>query len=111
VSIGPLVAFPEVRDRLVAKRARVVAVSPIIGGAALKGPADRMLVELGHESSVVGVARLYEPFAGTLVIDEVDAGAAAAVERSGMRALVTGTIMSDPERAAALARVTLEAVA
>ena len=50
-----------------------MAVSPIVGGAALKGPADRMLTELGHEPSVVGVARLYAPIAGTLVIDPVDA--------------------------------------
>ena len=57
-----------------------MAISPIVGGAALKGPADRMLVELGHEPSVVGVAELYAPIASTLVIDTVDAHHADAVE-------------------------------
>jgi LPPG:FO 2-phospho-L-lactate transferase len=110
VSIGPLLALPGVRSRLEARRERVVAVSPIVGGAALKGPADRMLVELGHESSVVGVARLYAPVAAALVIDDVDAASADEVAAAGMRAVVTGTVMSDPARAAALARATLEAV-
>ena len=60
-----------------------MAISPIVGGAALKGPADRMLSELGHEPSVVGVARLYAPVAATLVIDPVDAHLADAVEAAG----------------------------
>ena len=59
VSIGPVLAVPGVREALTARRERVVAVSPIIAGAALKGPADRLMAELGTESSVVGVARLY----------------------------------------------------
>ena len=88
---------------MAARRDDVVAVSPIVAGAALKGPADRMLTELGHESSVVGVARLYAPFAATLVIDEADADLAAAVEAEGMRCVVAPTIMHGPE-AAALAR-------
>src|SRR3546814_19904857 len=57
VSIGPVLDVPGVRDAVVARRGDVVAVSPIIAGAALKGPADRLLRELGHEASVVGVAR------------------------------------------------------
>ena len=61
-----------------------MAVSPIIAGAALKGPADRLLTELGHEASVVGVARLYAPLAATLVIDEADADLADAVEAEGI---------------------------
>jgi LPPG:FO 2-phospho-L-lactate transferase len=84
-------------------------VSPIIAGAALKGPADRMLRELGHEPTVVGVARLYAPLAATLVIDEADRHLAAAVEAEGMRAVVTPTVMSEPGAAAALARVVLAA--
>ena len=92
------------------RRDRVVAVSPIVGGSALKGPADRMLVELGHESSVVGVARLYRELASVLVVDDVDAPHAGAVEAAGMRCVVTDTIMKSPERAAALARRTLDAV-
>src|SRR5690606_13707510 len=110
VSIDPVLAVPGVRDAVVARRDRTAAVSPIVGGAALKGPADRMLVELGHESSVVGVARLYRDLAPVLVIDEADAERADAVEAAGMRCVVTDTIMKSPERAAALATRTLEAI-
>jgi LPPG:FO 2-phospho-L-lactate transferase len=103
VSIGPLLAVDGVRDALARRRRRVVAVSPIVAGAALKGPADRMLTELGHEASVVGVARLYRDVAATLVIDTADAGRAADVEAEGLTCVVTGTVMSDAARSAALA--------
>jgi LPPG:FO 2-phospho-L-lactate transferase len=109
VSIAPIRALPGVDHLLRARRERVVAVSPIVGGAALKGPADRMLTELGFEPSVVGVARLYAPVAATLVVDTVDGHLAADVERAGMRCVVTDTVMSDPQVAAALARRTLAA--
>jgi LPPG:FO 2-phospho-L-lactate transferase len=95
---------------LSARRESVVAISPIVGGAALKGPADRMLEELGHEASVVGVARLYAPIAATLVIDPVDAHLAEAVEAAGMRAVVTPSIMSTPAVARELAVETLASV-
>jgi LPPG:FO 2-phospho-L-lactate transferase len=104
VSIGPLLAVAGVRERLVARRDTVVAVSPIIAGKALKGPADRMLGELGVPVSAVGVARWYRDVAGTLVIDSEDGSLAADVEAQGVRGVVTDTIMSTPERAAALAR-------
>ena len=107
VSIDPLLAVPGVRDAVAARRDEVVAVSPIVAGAALKGPADRLLRDLGHESSVVGVARLYAPLAGTLVIDEADADLAGAVAGCGMRCVVAPTIMQGPEEAAALAEVVL----
>jgi len=109
VSIGPIRALPGVDAQLAVRRDSVVAVSPIVGGAALKGPADRMLVELGMEPSVVGVARLYAPIAATLVVDPVDAGLASAVEATGMRCVVTPSVMSTPDRAAALARACLDA--
>lgn len=108
VSIGPVLAVPGVRQAVVARRADVVAVSPIVAGSALKGPADHLLSELGHESSVVGVARLYAELAATLVVDTADADLAAAVEAEGMACVVAPTIMSSPERSAALARVVLE---
>jgi LPPG:FO 2-phospho-L-lactate transferase len=111
VSIGPIRALSGVDDALRAVRERVVAVSPIVGGRALKGPADRMLTELGHEASVVGVARLYAPVCGTLVVDTVDAALADAVRAEGLACVVTDTVMSDAARAAALARATLEAAA
>jgi LPPG:FO 2-phospho-L-lactate transferase len=103
VSIGPVLAVPGVRNAVRQRRESVVAVSPIVGGKALKGPADRMLRELGHEPSVVGVARLYAPLAGTLVIDEADRALAGDVEATGMHCVVTDTIMRDAEAAKALA--------
>lgn len=109
VSIDPVLAVPGVREAVLRRREDVVTVSPIIAGAALKGPADRLMVELGHEASVVGVARLYAPLAATLVIDEADAALSDAVEAEGMRCIVTPTIMSSPEASAHLARVVLGA--
>lgn len=108
VSIGPLVAVPGITDAVQDRRADTVAVSPIVAGAALKGPADRMLRELGHEPSVVGIARLYAPLAATLVIDRADEDRAGAVEAEGMGCVVTDTIMGTADRAAALARTTVE---
>lgn len=110
VSIGPIRALPGVDAALARRRESVVAVSPIVGGAALKGPADRMLTELGYEASVVAIARLYAPVAGTLVIDPADEAEAAAVEAAGMRCVVVPSVMSDLGRAARLARATLDAV-
>ena len=110
VSIQPLRSLPGVDPALEARRDRVVAISPIVGGHALKGPAERMLRELGHEASVVGVARLYAPIASALVIDPVDADLADRVEAAGMRAVVAPSVMSSPEAAAALARSTLGAI-
>jgi LPPG:FO 2-phospho-L-lactate transferase len=107
VSIDPVLAVPGVRDAVAARRDSVVAVSPIVAGAALKGPADRLLRELGHESSVVGIARLYAPLAATLVIDEADAALAAEVEAAGVRCVVVPTIMRGPAEAAALAEVAI----
>ncbi len=110
VSIGPLLAVPGIAEQLAGRRDRIVGVSPIIAGAALKGPADRLLREMGFESSVVGVARWYAPWMGTLVIDEADAGLADAVEAEGVRCLVAPTVMSTVERSAALSRTVLDAV-
>ncbi len=109
VSIGPLFAVAGVREAVTARRDHVVAVSPIVAGAALKGPADRLMAELGAEPSVVGVARLYAPWVGTLVIDAADATRAAEVEAEGLRCVVTDTVMSSPEKAIALARSVVDA--
>lgn len=107
VSIDPVLAVPGVRDAAIARRDDAVAVSPIIAGAALKGPADRLLRELGHDASVVGIARLYAPLVATLVIDEADADLAGAVEAEGLRCTVAPTIMRGPVEARALAEVVL----
>jgi len=107
VSIGPIRALAGVDDALVDSRDRVVAISPIIAGAAIKGPADRMLLELGLEPTVVGVARLYAPICGTIVIDQQDAHHRDEVESHGVRCVVTDTIMSSPEISKALAETAL----
>lgn len=109
VSIGPLLAVEGVTDALRRRRDRTVAVSPIISGKALKGPAHRMLRELGHDSSVVGVARLYRDLAARLVIDTADTDLADAVHDAGMEPVVTSTIMSDDGAAAQVARDVLAA--
>jgi LPPG:FO 2-phospho-L-lactate transferase len=109
VSIGPVLAVPGIREALTARRERVVAVSPIVAGAALKGPADRLMAELGTEPSVVGVARLYAPWVGTLVVDVADAHHAGAVEAEGLRCVVTPTVMDSPQRAEELARAVIDA--
>jgi LPPG:FO 2-phospho-L-lactate transferase len=109
VSIGPVMAVPGIADAVAARREDAVAVSPIIAGRALKGPADRMLANLGHEVSVVGVARLWAPLAATLVVDEADSDLAAEVEAEGMRCIVAPAIMSGPAEAANLARTVLGA--
>jgi LPPG:FO 2-phospho-L-lactate transferase len=109
VSIGPVLATGGIGAAVARRRDHTVAVSPIIAGKALKGPADRMLAELGHEPSVVGVARMWAPFAAALVIDEIDAGRAGEVEAAGLRPIVAPTVMSGQAEAAALARVVLGA--
>ena len=111
ISIGPVLAVPGIRDALAARRARVVAVSPIIGGAPVKGPADRLMAPLGIDVSCVGVAAHYAPLCGTMVIDAIDAARAPEVEALGVRAVVTDTMMRSPEIAVALAREALAAVA
>ena len=108
VSIAPLRALHGVDAALIKRRESVVAISPIIAGAALKGPADRLMTELGHESSVVGVAKLYAPICGTLIIDTADAHLASKVEAEGMRCVVVDTVMSTQEKSQHLARTTLE---
>ncbi len=97
VSLGPILAVPGLREVLRAARAPKVAVSPIVGGRALKGPADRMLAGLGHDVSAAGVATLYRDFLDGLVLDEADAALAPRVEALGPRALVTRTVMGDAD--------------
>jgi LPPG:FO 2-phospho-L-lactate transferase len=112
VSIAPILAVPGIRDAIGAARGRgvrVAAVSPIVGGKALRGPADRMLAALGEEVSALGVARRYVGLVDVLVIDEADASLAPAVERLGLDAIVAPSVMSDDASREALARVVLDA--
>jgi LPPG:FO 2-phospho-L-lactate transferase len=111
ISIGPILAVAAVRDALVARRDRVVGVSPIIAGRPVKGPADRLMGPLGIDISCVGVAREYREFCSTLVIDDGDAARAPEIEALGVHAVTADTLMTDARVAAALARDTLAAVA
>jgi LPPG:FO 2-phospho-L-lactate transferase len=95
VSVAPILATPGIQAALDALEAPIVAVSPIVGGRALKGPAANMLATLGHEVSAVGVARIYAGLVDGLVIDEVDADLAPSIELLGMRVLTTATVMGD----------------
>ena len=109
VSIEPLLAVPGVRRALGDSVATRVAVSPIVGGAAIKGPAAAMLRTLGHEVSALGVARLYVGLVDVFVLDEVDRALVADVEALGLRALVTDTMMTSPERRLQLASTVVDA--
>jgi LPPG:FO 2-phospho-L-lactate transferase len=111
ISIGPILAVPGIREALARRRERVVGVSPIVAGAPVKGPADRLMGPLGIEVSCVGVARAYRDVCGTLVIDARDGARAAEIEAFGVRAVVADTLMRDARVAAVLARHTLDAVA
>lgn len=111
ISIGPVLAVPGVRDVLVRRRDHVVAVSPIIAGAPVRGPADRLMAPLGIEVSCVGVAAAYHDLCAALVLDTADRARAAEVEALGVRAVVAETLMTDDRVAAALARDALAAVA
>ena len=112
VSIGPILAVAGIDAGLQTARSRgvrVVAVSGIVGGKALKGPADRMLASLGHEASALGVARQYTGIADVFVLDTVDAELEAPIRALGLRTLVTDTIMTDDDARARLAGEVLAA--
>ena len=101
VSVGPILALAGMRPRVERSTARRLAVSPIVAGQALKGPADRMLSSLGHEVSAIGVARIYAGLVDAFVLDEADAALGPAVEELGMQAVVLPTVMrADADRAA-----------
>jgi LPPG:FO 2-phospho-L-lactate transferase len=99
VSVGPILAIPAYRSAIGGRTVPAIAVSPIIGGRALKGPADKMLAWLGHESNALGVARIYAGLIDGFVIDSLDANLAPAIEALGIRVLVTDSVMHDiPDR-------------
>jgi len=104
VSIGPILGVSGIRDALANSNATRIAISPIIAGEVVKGPAAKMLATLGHEVSAVGVARIYAGLIDVMVIDEQDRALAPDVEALGMRCLVTDTMMTSDARKAELAR-------
>jgi LPPG:FO 2-phospho-L-lactate transferase len=103
ISIGPILAVPGIREWLKQTRADVVAITPIIGGRALKGPAAEMLRDLGHEVSALGVARVYQDFADLFVLDETDGELLPTIEALGMRVMITNTVMGTLEEKRRLA--------
>jgi LPPG:FO 2-phospho-L-lactate transferase len=105
ISIGPILAVRGVREALRSKRDRVVAITPIVGGRALKGPAAHMMKSMRLRPAAVEIARLYADFASIFVLDEVDRNQTAQVEQLGMRPVVTNTIMRGLRERKALARV------
>jgi LPPG:FO 2-phospho-L-lactate transferase len=108
VSIGPILAVAGMREVIGAARAPRVAISPIIGGKALKGPADRMLATMGHEVSAYGVAAWYGDLLEGMVIDQQDAAQASRIEALGVRTLVTNTVMASVDDRVRLARDVLQ---
>jgi LPPG:FO 2-phospho-L-lactate transferase len=111
VSLGPILQLTGVREALRRAKSRVAAISPIVGGKTVKGPADKMLRGFGMEVSPLGVARLYRDIVGLFVLDNADRRFLEPIERLGMRAVATDNIMATPERAAALAAVVLRELA
>jgi LPPG:FO 2-phospho-L-lactate transferase len=107
VSIRPVLGVPGVAQAVTRRRETTVAVSPIIAGRALKGPADHMLAELGHEPTAAGVAEMWAPYAATIVVDNADAPLAGRIEALGVRCVVAPSVMSGPAEAAKLAEAVL----
>lgn len=107
ISIDPILQIPGVRALIQERREDVVAVSPLINGAALKGPADRLLGELGYEISTLGVVDFYDGLVGTWIIDQADVHLVDSIEERGARVKVTTTIMANPENARRLADTVL----
>lgn len=108
VSVAPILETPGMREEIDGSSAPLVAVSPIIGGRAVKGPAASMLESLGHEVTALGVARIYAGLVDGFVIDAVDRGLAPEIELLGMRVLVASTVMGGLEDRARLAREVLD---
>jgi LPPG:FO 2-phospho-L-lactate transferase len=111
ISIGPILAVPGIRQALRRRKCPAVAISPIIAGRALKGPAADMMEGMGMEVSARGVAELYRGLVDIFVLDREDKALAPAIEKLGMRAMVTNTIMTSTAQRKALARTVLKAVA
>ena len=109
VSVGTILAVPGVRAALESTSAPIVAVSPIVGGAAIKGPAAPLMQALGYEVSARGVAQCYSGLADVLVIDQVDAALADDIRAGGMEVVITDTIMRGPAEKRALAQAALDA--
>jgi LPPG:FO 2-phospho-L-lactate transferase len=110
VSIGTILSVKDIKDALEETEAKIAAISPIVRGSPIKGPADKLMQGLGLEVSAYAVARLYRHFVDIFVIDNVDHAEKERIERLGLRVVTTNTIMKDLEDKVQLARVTLRSV-
>jgi LPPG:FO 2-phospho-L-lactate transferase len=110
-SIDPILAIPGMADAVAARQRVTAGISPIVGGAPLRGMADKLLPAVGVEVSAAGVAAYYarRELIGAWVMDQVDGPLAGRVESLGLRVSVADTIMVDDEASEALARIALEA--
>jgi LPPG:FO 2-phospho-L-lactate transferase len=107
ISIGPILAVPGIREALRVRRKDVIAVCPIVGGKSLKGPSDKMLAQLGYESSAKGVAKLYADFTAVFVVDPADRSQAEAIQTLDMKVVVAPTVMRTRTDKRKLARALL----
>jgi len=108
LSIGPILAIPGIREALGRARGKIVGISPIVGGKALKGPLDRIMADLGLEVSPYSVAKLYQGVLDGFVIDEADKHLGPRIERLGMKVVATRTVMNEPEVKTRLAEETVK---
>jgi LPPG:FO 2-phospho-L-lactate transferase len=104
ISIGPILAVPGIRTGLRAQKEKVFAVCPIVAGKSLKGPSDKMLAQLGHDPTALGVAKLYADFTGTFIIDPADKSQTAAISALGMKVVILPTVMKTRGQKRKLAR-------
>ena len=107
-SIGPILAIPAIKQALQATAAPVAAVSPIVGGAAVSGPAGELMALRGLEVSALGIAAAYRDFLDLLVLDERDSALVSQAEKLGLSVLCTNTLMKTDEHKAGLAHATLQ---
>lgn len=107
ISIGPILAVPGIRETLHDLRERVIAASSLVSGKSLKGPSDKMMMQLGHEVSAAGVARIYRDICSTFILDEIDRDQASAIDAMGMKTFACPTIMRSLREKEQLARIIL----
>jgi LPPG:FO 2-phospho-L-lactate transferase len=107
ISIGPILAVPHVREHLRTHKQKVFAVCPIVGGKSLKGPSDKMLAQLNHAPTALGVAKLYADFTDTFIVDPADRKRAAPIAAMGMKVVILPTVMKTRTQKRKLARALL----
>jgi LPPG:FO 2-phospho-L-lactate transferase len=110
ISIGPILSVRAIQEILRERRERVIGVCPLVGGKSLKGPSDKMMLELGYDVSALGVARLYRDVCSTFVVDETDADQRSGIEALSIKAVVLPTVMRTAEDKENLARAILRLV-